>query len=352
MKNILVIFTGGTIGSKTQDKTINVDASSSYFLLDTYKNQQGRTDVTFETQQPLNILSEDLIPADWLELHSCLSAVDFTKYHGIIITHGTDTLPFTSAAISYLFNNTPIPIVLTASNYPLGYEKSNGLRNFANSVDFIMDQDLPGIFVVFEDRKGESIVHLGTRLTQALPFTDEFDSMYSEPFGKMMNGSFQRNDHKLNPTFEALKSERNGMKFDKVAFSSDVVYIKPHPGLSYQYFDFDKHKPKAVLHDLYHSGTACTREMGNQYSIEKFIEYSLDKGVDFFISPIKNLSGDLYSSSQKMFKNGAVPLENITIEASIVKLMLAYGVYNHKEEIMDFLNQEPLFFEFNSELYR
>lgn len=67
-------------------------------------------------------------------------------------------------------------------------------------------------------------------------------------------------------------------------------------------------------------------------------------GIDVYIGPIKNLQGDLYASTVTLIEAGAIPLENITVEAAVVKLMLAYGSFKHPEDIARFL-QQNVFFE-------
>lgn len=345
MKKILVIFTGGTIGSKKTDNTINVDDSTSYYLLDQYNNSEYKNEVLFEMSQSLNILSENLIPKDWLVLYETLSQLDLAAYNGIIITHGTDTLPFTSAAISYLFNWSPIPVVITASNYPLEDGRSNGFDNFVNSVEFILNDNIPGVFVIFENNWGESIVHLGTRLIQAVPFTHEFDSINSIIFGKMEDYKFVKYEHPSNPPLEEFRKPKQSVNLPRINFANDIVYIKPYPGLNYEYYDFSARKPRAVLHDLYHSGTACTRMDDRfQHSLISFIDQCIDNDIEVFISPIKDISGDLYISSNKLLQAGAHSLPNISIEASIVKLMLAYGCFTDENSIHKFM-KESLFYE-------
>lgn len=347
MKKILVIFTGGTIGSKKTNNTINVDDSSSYYLLKTYNDSEYKRDVSFITNQPLNILSEDMIPNDWLIINRSISKIPFSDFDGIIITHGTDTLPFTSSAVSYLSNYVPIPIVLTASNYPLEDLRSNGLRNFASAVDFILDQSLPGVFVIFENNNGDSLVHLGTRLMQAAPFTNEFDSVNSIIFGKVENQKFYRCDHPLNPVIEELQFPRERVSSSKITFSTEIMYMRPHPGLDYNYFNFsNSRKPRAILHDLYHSGTACTRKTENYMSLVDFTIYCLSIGIDVYIAPIKNINTDLYLTSDTLIEYGAFPLQNISVEAALVKLMLAYGSFDVKAYIRDFVNGTALFFEY------
>ena len=343
MKKVLIVFTGGTIGSRKTNKVINIDERTSYLLIETYLSSETRKEFVFDTCQPLNILSENLIPNDWLTLIAALDEYDLSQYHGIIITHGTDTLPFTAAAVSYAFHYTPIPIILIGSNYPLDDPRNNGSRNFATAVDFILENTRPGVFVIFENRKGESIVHLGTRLTQAVSFTDEFDSANSIYYGLMANGIIEAYDRDHNPSLSALQNVKR-IQLGAINFSSEVLYIKPYPGLDYSFFDFSIEKPKAILHDLYHSGTACIRNNG-KFSLETFARYCNEHGVDVYVAPIRNISGDLYQSAKELIDSGVAPVENLSVEAALVKLMLAYGSYENKDDILHLLKGPPLFFE-------
>lgn len=352
MKKILVIFTGGTIGSREDnDKIIDIDESKSHYLLEVYQKSLSKRDVVFDTLNPYSILSENLVVDDWLTLKDTLQGVNFQNYEGIIITHGSDTLPFTSAAISYMFSNTPIPIVLTASNYPLDDNRSNGLRNFISCVDFILDEQLPGIFVLFENHVGDIIVHLGTRLIQAYAYdfifgNFDFESFDSINFGKMVEGRLIRNESLVNPTIEDLFKPKDSIRLERVGFSPNILCITPEPGLNYNLYDFSKVKPHAVLHNLYHSSTACTRDTKNhEYSLVEFVNYCHEHDVDVYIAPMISISLDQYLSSHILLEHGVIPLSNISTEAAIVKLMMAYGTFDNKYEIHDFLKNSNLFFE-------
>ena len=175
MKKILVILTGGTIGSKVEGKIINTTAASSYRLLQLY-NEKYADDTEFEVIQPINILSENLTPVEWGVLCNCLFELDFEKYQGIIITHGSDTLSYTSALIGTMFENCSIPIVLVASNLALGLPGSNGMNNFRNAVCFIKESHMHGVFTIFENNKGEMPVYLSTHIVESDPFTDQLQA--------------------------------------------------------------------------------------------------------------------------------------------------------------------------------
>jgi L-asparaginase len=352
LKKIMVMFTGGTIGSRKSERSIDVDQMTSYELIQLYETYPHKRSVAFDTIQPLNILSENLIPEDWMTLIRELQKIDYHQYQGIVITHGTDTLPFTAAALSYACREIPIPLILIASNFPLNDTRGKGLLNFSHAVDFIYEQPIPGVFVIFEDSQNQAVVHLGTRLTQSDPYTDEYDSTYSVPFGSMKQRRLAHNTHDLNPTIAKVYQQQSLNQLQpQFSFSSEILYIKPHPGLNYQYYNFASHRPKAVLHDLYHSGTACTR-YSDQFksSIIDFIAYCKSHQVQVYIAPLKNKSGDLYASSIQFIEAGAVPLVNISVESALVKLMLAYGSFEEHQAVLQFMNETSLFFEIHEKL--
>ncbi|WP_051235997.1 asparaginase [Paenibacillus pinihumi] len=348
MDQILVVFTGGTIGSMKTDRQIDVRSSASYELIERYLKLVGNHAPQLETIQPINILSENLLPQDWNALNDIMKARPSAHYAGVIITHGTDTLAYTAAALSYLFHDSPVPIVLIASNYPISDPRSKGVNNLDNAVRFITGTRLPGVYVCFENSRGEVLIHLGTRIRQSSPFTDEYESSYGVPFGYMENGSFVPADHSANPEIGLVRKPRTPSLPGDARFSSEVLHIRPYPGLDYSYFSFTEGaRPKAILHDLYHSATASTRmtDQDGRYSILAFIERCKKEQVPVYICPFKEEGDDLYSTSMQMLDAGAIPLRGITVEAALAKLMLAYGTPSIRSAPEAWMNTSHLLFE-------
>jgi len=347
MKHVLVVFTGGTIGSKKQEKSIHVADDGAYAILEEYSRLPNcHTDVRLETLQPLNILSENLTPQDWQTLASAIYAVDKDRYAGILVTHGSDTLAYTAAMMSYLFADISIPLVFTASNYPIADERSNGIRNFGHSLDFIAEAGLPGVFAVYENDRGEANVYLGTQITQCESFTDQFRSPYDIVYGTMIDRRFEWYEHVRNPSPELLVPRELPFEWSPhtLELESDIVYIKPYPGLKYSYYSFNDSKPRAVLHDLHHSGTACAVEQ-QPYSLLRFIERCHANGIDLYICPVKDAQAAMYSSSVALIEAGAIVVEKMSVEAAITKLMLAYSLYTDASEVKLFMLHNQVYFE-------
>lgn len=339
MDKILVIFTGGTIGSSVNKSTINVDYNGGYKLINLYKDKfSNKTE--FDTLQPLNILSENFTPKHWEILCGAIDEVCFDKYTGIIITHGTDTLSFTSSIVSLLYYYTKIPIVLIGSNHALESPNSNGLMNFSCAVDFILNTNIAGIFTIFQDNEGKNKVYLGTRICESDHYNDQYISYGGVNFGEIINKKFVLNINKINPNIEQLQIKRNKI-LNHIKFVNQVLAIKAYPGLDYSYFNLEK-KPKAILHSLYHSATGCTTE--GVYSLPEFIKKCRDLGIDFYLISFKNKENDLYASSKEILEYGAIPLYNISFEAAYAKLSIAYNQsvlqpieYIKKEQYFEFL---------------
>jgi L-asparaginase/Glu-tRNA(Gln) amidotransferase subunit D len=324
MKKILVVFTGGTIGSRIHNSTIDVDEESGFYLLKLFQDKY-HYDLEFDTLQPINILSENCTPNHWEILLNAMWQIDRSKYDGIIVTHGTDTLPYTSASISFIFNDTEIPIVITGSNYALDGEGSNGLNNFCCSVEFVINTALPGVYTIYEDNHGKNVVYLASRIQEADSYNDQFSGFGGDAFGEIRNGEFLLNNNRINPQVDRLKEQIHSHtgSFDaKFTFHNQIIAIRPYPGLDYSILQFAK-KPKAILHSLYHSGTGCTDVA--DCSIAEFVKRCREEGIDLYLISFKNIDRDLYRTSREILENGAIPLQNISFEAAYAKLCIAYN---------------------------
>lgn len=138
--NISVIFTGGTIGSSVQQSFVSTDAQMPYRLLAMYETEQkkkGAIIPNFQTEAPYTTLSEYMDGSHLNLLITCIHEQLMKDIDGIIVTHGTDTLPFTAAALGMCFAYAKVPILLVSSNYILDDSRANGLTNFTAAVDYI-----------------------------------------------------------------------------------------------------------------------------------------------------------------------------------------------------------------------
>jgi len=333
MTHILLLFTGGTIGSTTINGTVNTDKQQSYKLINLFEQSQTDSDIHFKAIQPVQLLSENLIPAIWETLIKAIEVENISDYDGIIITHGTDTLAFSAAALALYFNSITLPVLLVSSNYPLDNSQANGLTHFKCAVEFIKQRKQGGVFVPYQNPNSETLIHLGSRLASSLQLSGDFISVQSKAYLQFKNNSFKQ----LNTitTIPCIKTKLNPV------FSKSVLLIKPYPGLDYSLFQLDK--VDVILHDLYHSGTACsTSQWGENYCLNQFIKKCQQNDIPFYMAPAIS-STDAYDSTRSLIEQGAYMIWNMSLETAYVKLLLAYGNYTDKQLINQFLDSNIAF---------
>ena len=350
MKKILVVFTGGTIGSTASEGTINTSSTAPFKLIQQFQQHyQNHQQIHFSTIQPLQILSENLAPCVWQTLIAAIEAQRPDQYDGIIITHGTDTLAYTAAALSFYFNAIKRPLLLVSSDYPLDDSRANGLDNFICAVEFILQNSQAGVFVPYRNQRQLAQVHRGSRLACSLQLTGDFFSVQGKGFMQFECQKFSL----LNPSTKSIVTNNGQLSVGeggvrgiiqtriphiKANFSDRILMIKPYPGLNYVHFNLDD--VDAVLHDLYHSGTACTStQWGEHYSLLEFIKRCGEQDIKTYLAPAIK-SADAYQSTKALIEQGAEIIWNMSIEAAYVKLMLAYGNLSDEQQIMEFIDMD------------
>jgi L-asparaginase len=325
MKRILAVFTGGTIGSKAGGGLIGLDGGAGPALIEAYRGRAAgpHGDAAFDVIQPVDIFSENLLPRHWGEIYKAVQSFDLAAYDGIVMTHGTDTLAYTAAAMGFLFAGMGIPVALTAAGLSPNRPESDGPANFAAAADFVLGGGPPGVFAVFGDRAGETPVYLGSRLLSADSVTDQYSSYMGVDFGRMYAGIFCPCESALNPSARALKGLKAKYRLGEMGFSRGVACVLPYPGLNYAHLDFGRDRPAAVLHGLYHSSTACIEP--NDSSILEFAKRCRSFGIDLYVHDGRKLGGETYPSGAALLDAGARPLTGLSLEAALAKLNIAYN---------------------------
>ena len=183
MKKILLIGTGGTIASDVTDSGLAPELTTEQLL----SHIPGSSDSCgVDCLQLLNLDSTNKTPAHWLEIAACIRE-HYGCYDGFVITHGTDTMASTAAALSYLIQGSPKPIVLTGAQRPIGFDSTDSKTNLADAFRCAAE-DLPGVSIVFNSR-----VILGTRAkkTRSKSF-QAFSSINHPELGVLRDGVLLR----------------------------------------------------------------------------------------------------------------------------------------------------------------
>ena len=228
--NILVLATGGTIGSAAENGVIAPNADSELRLLQTYRTQYAGK-AHFEIQKICSILSENADDRFYETLITALQDVDPNAYAGVIVLHGTDTLSYTAALCAMACRNFPLPVCFVSSAYVLSDARQNGVANFHAAVRYI-ESGLSGFVVPYRNRNGETQIHLATRILEADPFLADFHSAMEQPLAVFRDGRVEPLSSPALPTQTQLREMRS-LPVKRVSFPKSVFPLKlfPNPAL-------------------------------------------------------------------------------------------------------------------------
>lgn len=132
--NVLLIYTGGTIGMNRNPQTGALEPFKFEHLLNRVPElAQFSTNIaTIQFTPPID--SSNMSPRLWIELTHII-ADNYDKYDGFVILHGTDTMAYTASALSYALENLTKPVILTGSQLPIGQLRTDGKENLITSIE-------------------------------------------------------------------------------------------------------------------------------------------------------------------------------------------------------------------------
>ena len=319
---IHIIFTGGTIGCRIKESGTLDLRDTSYELLSMYEERLKGSGTAFSVSEPYRILSEDLSAAHLLKLIAEIKRVIMEKPDGIIITHGTDTLQYTAAILSYIFGSSAVPIVLVSANRVLSDESSNGFTNFVCAVRFIEEviKGKRGVFVAYDNGGESTYIHRGNRLGDPIPFSDYVYSIRDQYFGRYEKIKGEYGPGRFLANYDYI--EHNDM--DTMFWFHDDVYLLPQsdrilrlttfPGICYP--EILGHV-SAILLSGYHSGTAGP---GNE--LADFVERAVKREIPVYLTGVSEYAAE-YESMTRLFSLGVMPLRDLSPIGQYCKLWLA-----------------------------
>jgi len=148
MKKILFIATGGTIASKKSQNGLKPQILPDE-LLAYIPSIKSICEV--DTIQLLNLDSSNMEPRHWILMVECIKE-NYEKYDGFVVAHGTDTMAYTAAGLSYMIQNSKKPIVVTGSQKPIDMDITDAKTNLIDSFTYAADEKSQGVSIVFDGK--------------------------------------------------------------------------------------------------------------------------------------------------------------------------------------------------------
>lgn len=151
-KHIYVAYTGGTIGMKPSAKGY---VPAAGYLSETLAkmpefHRSEMPDFTIHEYSTL-LDSSDMVPADWQLIANDI-AKNYANYDGFIILHGTDTMAYTSSALSFMLEGLQKPVIVTGSQIPLAQLRSDGQANLLNALFIAANYPIPEVTLFFNNK--------------------------------------------------------------------------------------------------------------------------------------------------------------------------------------------------------
>lgn len=315
MKRLLLLTTGGTIASSQGENGLEPGMESEDFL----NHVPGiALPYELETKQLLNIDSTNMQPENWVQIAEAVKEA-YDQYDSFVITHGTDTMAYTSAALSYMLQGSDKPIVLTGSQIPIAFAKTDAKRNIADAIRFACEE-IGGVYVVFDGR-----VIQGTRAVKLR--TKSYDSFESINFPYIASVSQEGVEYNQNP-----KPTLEQTLVLDTSLCTKVGLVKLHPGIEPSFFDALKGLYKGIVVEGYGSGGVPfqgrnilekVNELAHQGTAVVITTQCLEEGEDI----------DVYEVGRNIDQSVVIRAGNMNTEALVPKLMWALGKTNDVKEV-------------------
>lgn len=336
---ILLVYTGGTIGGTRSDSNvISSDIAPKLFISAIYESSpELRENVEIDHCTPVKKFSESMAPADWMtvakEINKQLKEVD---YLAVIVAHGTDTMCYTSAALSYITFERSVPIIFTGSNTPITEHDSDGPKNFINAI-FVARQKLPAnVYVSFSGTPLEdSYVHLGNRVRKVRFDNDCFSSINVPYYGSVKKTFLGKREFSHNNQFnDDLLFKNLSSKFEpRVKEKVDCYSV--YPGFDPYIIEhrISKNLVAGIILELYNSGTADTSSQ--KYSLLSTLELARKNKIPVFAisQHIGSVAMNTYKSSIDLKNVGVLSLKDMIREAAMTKLMLTLSKTSNYDDV-------------------
>ena len=332
--SILLIYTGGTIGMKEdpRDKTLK-PFDFSQILDEAPELRKFTLKIDSLSFDPL-IDSSDVEPSLWQKLAEIVRE-RYDDYDGFVILHGTDTMAYSAAALSFMLSHLTKPVIFTGSQLPIGSPRTDGKENLVSAVEIASAKDsrgramVPEVCIFFN-----SLLLRGNRSTKvnAASF-DAFQSPNYPPLADAGINIRYRTSLIHHPT-------EDGETFSiDTRLDTKVSILKVHPGLTPQVARHVLCEPdiRAVILETYGSGNAISKPW--------FLEIvrDADEAGKVLVNVTQCLSGEvdmsLYATGKALEKAGVVSGGDMTTEAALGKLFHLLGAYADADDVKSLMKR-------------
>lgn len=315
MKRILLLATGGTIASVRGKDGLTPGITDRDLVGQLPENNE---ELLLHSINLMNLDSTNMQPEYWLEIARTIYN-KYDQYDGFVITHGTDTLGYTSAALSYIFQGLAKPVIITGSMVPINFEGTDAKKNLVDAIRFACE-NVCGVYVVFDGK-----VISGTRAVKVKSKSYNAIQSVNHPYIATIEGS------EVVYLTNIPESKSGPLKLD-TSICSNVFVLKLFPGMTPEIFDYIKRSYRGVVIESYGNGGIPFEKRNLLPKINELI----DAGVAVVITTQCLEEGtDLrkYEVGRKISEKFIISSGDMNTEAIVTKLMWVLGKTNNLDQV-------------------
>lgn len=323
-RKIVLIYTGGTIGSMHDEKSgalKPVDFGRIQELLPELKRLD--VDILFESVR-LPIDSSEISPNNWVEMIEIIEK-NYEKADGFVILHGTDTMSYSASALSFMISNLKKPIIFTGSQLPVNVIRSDGKENILTAVEMAScmrdgESIIQEVCIYFQSK-----LYRGNRTIKVS--AENFHAFDSPNIQALAEAGVH-----IEWSKEIRRANTSSTKFFK-DISTGVTVLTMFPGVDIDILESicRMEKVKAIVLRTFGSGNAPI-----QSGLDRVLKRAIESGK-VVVNITQCMSGrveqEKYYTGKALLEAGVISGNDITLEAGITKLMYLLGKYTDTEEV-------------------
>jgi len=326
LPKVIIMSTGGTIASRVDYRTGAVRSAIS--ASDLYGVVPELADLAqVDTQIVLSIYSENVTQKHWTQIANAAAKNIAEGTKGIVIAHGTDTMAYTAAALSFALQNLSVPVVLVGAQRSSDRPSSDAATNLIGAVQAAASGPFAEVVIAMHETVADTAIvfNRGTRVRKChTSRRDTFKPVNASPIARfdgegvtMLTGDYRKRDQ---PGELVLRSQ----------FSDKVALVKFYPGINPAIIDwYVENGFKGILLEgsgLGHVSKSCFGA----------IQSATSKGVVVALSSQciwGRVNMNVYDTGRDLLERGVVPADDMFPETALVKLMWSLGQTSEPDEV-------------------